>query len=440
MRVLVRAAVAVAVAVALDSASECPGGEDGGWTFREGRCFVASGGKHSFDDCNRVYCPDRAARDLLSAGTTSEATATLACWRDEATSDFLYDVGRGAESGMWAGLYQRRNRRADEGWDRQSAAACDSDYEDFDGDEPNDWFGCPEDCAVVDLRDYGNRWHDINCAHEARCVCEYPSVLATDYAPPKEWESIRECGAMDAFRALLWLSVVCLALLVVLGVVVWRTNRAPEPGIDAAVANPIVGLLPGSGGDARGYLAVASQFEDPEVVRLSRRTLQLLFGVTAVFAAWVVASWSVYFAYVPFDDDAAIGLLISFIIVGLSLYALHLGVRGVRTRNAKLCCCCKCTTFLIGFQICLWILSAIFFVSLVFAVIEAVTFDALFAARGLVSNLSFLVAYNTLYFLNHKLLVAVSGLEPAPRSGGGEVQIPVVAAVHVGVVEPAPKV
>ena len=100
MLALLKAAAVVAAAVALDSVSECPGGESGGWTFRDGRCYAVSEGEHSFDDCNRVYCPSRAASDHVSAGTTSEETATLACWRDEATSDFLYEVGRGADEGM----------------------------------------------------------------------------------------------------------------------------------------------------------------------------------------------------------------------------------------------------------------------------------------------------------------------------------------------------
>ena len=139
MLALLKAAAVVAAAVALDSVSECPGGESGGWTFRDGRCYAVSEGEHSFDDCNRVYCPSRAASDHVSAGTTSEETATLACWRDEATSDFLYEVGRGADEGMWVGLYQRRNKPVDKGWSKQSSAACDSDYENFADDEPNDW-------------------------------------------------------------------------------------------------------------------------------------------------------------------------------------------------------------------------------------------------------------------------------------------------------------
>ena len=196
----------------------------------------------------------------------------------------------------------------------------------------------------------------------------------------------------------------------------------------------MVGLLPGSGRGA-GYLSVSSQFEDEEVLRLSGLTLQLLVGVTALYVASSFTGWALYFAYWgPVDLGIVIGLAITVAIIGLSCYACHMGVRGIRTRNAMTRCCCCCPVpYLMGFQICLAILCVLNLLGLLSAGVGALLDPryAIVHAHSLVENITFLGGYGALFYLNHRLIVAVSGLEPA-QPPAGEVQLPPVVGVVVG--------
>lgn len=242
---------------ALESQLDCPGGFDGDWIFYEpeGKCYHLSAVSHEFDHCNKKYCPE-------AAGAGTGASSTLVCVKNGAMNDFIYGLGVGTTA-TWLGMYQRSNREADAGWDRQSAESCDSTWTKwvkYDGRnaEPNDYGGCAEDCAIMghevkDARGRGRdlsfkeEWVDVDCGSEARCACEFPSELDASYSAPDEagvcaWDSI--------LKWLLMLSLITFGLTLGLLTVIFVANRPPKPlessgpSTSGEVTNPLVALLP----------------------------------------------------------------------------------------------------------------------------------------------------------------------------------------------------
>ena len=401
----------------LESAAECPGEVNGTWHFYNGKCYSISLYKHEFDDCNQHYCRE------ASGGLN----ATLACVSDGALNTFLaYDLGGHFEE-TWVGLYQRRNRRADEGWNRQSAQGCSSTFTNFHSGEPNDWGGCDENCAIMglelraprgDVLKFREEWVDINCARTARCVCEYPATLSYDYGPPQE---VGTCAWEMVLEALFYLSLITLVSSLVLFRVVFRSNAPLEATERCENVNPMVGLL--AGGDANdgaGYVLLRSGFsragparESEDVVRLCRIVLQLIFGFAFIYIAAKVATWTVFLSYVP-DLDASfvfMGLLFTIINSALALTAARCGVLGVRTRDAP-CSCCQMFGYLRVLAMLNWWLCFFLSVDFCFTVLTVIILGYPFF-HDLVLNFTFSVGFMIIYRHTGRLLVAIHRLDVA---------------------------
>jgi len=100
----------------------------------------------------------------------------------------------------WIGLYQ--DPSADETYDPEASFdlwrsdSCSSTYRKWSSDEPNQYMGWEEDCAMYGAWGYMS-WNDYGCSNKLRCLCEFTVDNATEVAAPPPAPSPVDCDAVD---------------------------------------------------------------------------------------------------------------------------------------------------------------------------------------------------------------------------------------------------
>ena len=389
----------------VNSIADCP---DATWSYRDHRCYKLTDKGHTFDECNRVYCP------LLASGNS-----TMACVSSSTVNSYIAGDLDGKKHLTWVGLHQRRADDEEKGWIRQPASECASTYTNWREGEPNDWSGCTEDCAAMGFETNKpsdmKKWIDLGCNAEARCACEYPSSLSASYVAPREVK-YDKCSWVRVYRALAWSSLGLLVAAV--GLIIFVLRAKPEVLEDSSdeLQNPMIGIVEVP--FATPY-RVESGLPNVEAAKLARIVLRLIFGFTFLNVVWWALTWIVILSY-GIERSATTW---AFSIIGLivTLLAAKLGIASVRAPNNEVYKGCGNAR---AFNCINWVLVAIYGVGFVISLLS-LPFNP--AYHEVVSNFVFCLGYGLIARFSVKLLAEVHAPPPPlPVAAAREVDAPVV--------------
>lgn len=403
------------------SIDDCP---DASWSYREGRCYKLTSGAHSFDACNRVYCPAlrRSSRNYWSGSPTEEST--LACVADHAINQFIAGDLGGKKRETWVGLHQHRTDNADKRSSRQAAHGCASTFTAWRDGEPDDWAGCTEDCAMMGYETAvvadQKKWVDVDCGHKARCACEYPSVLAEGYVAPREVER-EQCTWFRVYEVLAWASLgllICAAALLTVTLRAKPITEEPASQGEVANQNPMIGIVDVP--FATPYRVESGlPADNAEAARLARIVLRLILGFTLLNLLWRGCTWIIILSY-GITRSASTWV---FSVIGLlmTLMAAKLGVASVKAPNHEVYKGCGNVK---AFSCLNWILVALYGVGFVISLLS-LPWDP--AYHDVVSNFVFTLGYAMIARFSVRLLSELhTPPPPLPVADAREVDVPVV--------------